>query len=211
MRRKNWPDTFFEIANIMAQRSTCCKKQVGAVITKDNKIISCGYNGVVSGAEHCTGVLYDKIIRTIRGQEGSAHKMISPEAGSTIYFYDISFGKELYRVKVPSQVTDNPNRHSNDIVDYIYKEVIEKDYIKSWHSEWSLKNEIHAELNAIFNASQSLEGTTLYVTLSPCIECAKAIVASGIKKVYFNGPDRSEKPDDGARFMQQHIDVYHII
>ena len=43
----------------------------------------------------------------------------------------------------------------------------------------------HAELNAILNARQSVEGATLYVTLFPCNECAKAIIQSGIKKVIY--------------------------
>ena len=43
----------------------------------------------------------------------------------------------------------------------------------------------HAELNAILNTKTDLEGCTLYVTLFPCNECAKAIIQSGIKKVVF--------------------------
>ncbi|MDE5764485.1 MAG: dCMP deaminase family protein [Ruminococcus sp.] len=45
----------------------------------------------------------------------------------------------------------------------------------------------HAELNAILNSnSASLSGCTLYVTLFPCNECAKAIIQSGIKKVVYH-------------------------
>lgn len=44
----------------------------------------------------------------------------------------------------------------------------------------------HAELNAILNSnSASLSGCTLYVTLFPCNECAKAIIQSGIKKIVY--------------------------
>jgi dCMP deaminase len=43
----------------------------------------------------------------------------------------------------------------------------------------------HAELNAILNTTSSLKGSTLYVTLFPCNECAKAIIQSGIKKVVY--------------------------
>ena len=43
----------------------------------------------------------------------------------------------------------------------------------------------HAELNAILNARQSVEDATLYVTLFPCNECAKAIIQSGIKHIYY--------------------------
>jgi dCMP deaminase len=43
---------------------------------------------------------------------------------------------------------------------------------------------VHAELNAIFNATESVQGCTLYVTLAPCNECAKAIIQSGITSVW---------------------------
>ncbi len=44
---------------------------------------------------------------------------------------------------------------------------------------------VHAELNAILNSTTSLEGCTLYVSLFPCNECAKAIIQSGIKRVVY--------------------------
>lgn len=57
------------------------------------------------------------------------------------------------------------------------------------HSKWSQDNEIHAELNSILFAARnggiSLEGSTMYVTLSPCANCAKMITQSGIKKVVY--------------------------
>jgi len=44
---------------------------------------------------------------------------------------------------------------------------------------------VHAELNAILNSSVSLKGCTIYVSLFPCNECAKAIIQSGIKEVVY--------------------------
>ncbi len=44
---------------------------------------------------------------------------------------------------------------------------------------------VHAELNAILNASRPVNGCTIYVSLFPCNECAKAIIQSGIKEVVF--------------------------
>ena len=50
---------------------------------------------------------------------------------------------------------------------------------------------VHAELNAILNANQSVKGCTLYVTYNCCNECCKAIVQSGIKRVvYINKKDK---------------------
>ena len=43
----------------------------------------------------------------------------------------------------------------------------------------------HAELNAVLNATTNLEGSTIYVGLFPCNECAKVIIQSGIKEVVF--------------------------
>ena len=44
---------------------------------------------------------------------------------------------------------------------------------------------VHAELNAILNSTRDLHGCTLYVTLFPCNECAKAIIQSGIKELIY--------------------------
>ena len=44
---------------------------------------------------------------------------------------------------------------------------------------------VHAELNAILNSIQNLEGCTIYVSLFPCNECAKAIIQSGIKEIIY--------------------------
>lgn len=52
---------------------------------------------------------------------------------------------------------------------------------------------VHAELNAILNSSQNLNGATIFVTLFPCNECAKAIIQSGIAKiVYLHTGDQSQ-------------------
>ena len=57
------------------------------------------------------------------------------------------------------------------------------------HREWSDINEIHAELNAINWAAKhgiSLDGSTLYCTLQPCLQCSKNLPAVGIKRIVFN-------------------------
>lgn len=54
---------------------------------------------------------------------------------------------------------------------------------------------VHAELNAILNASVDICGSTIYCTLYPCNECAKAIVQSGIKKVvYLSDKNKNTDP-----------------
>lgn len=44
---------------------------------------------------------------------------------------------------------------------------------------------VHAEANAILNATQSIKGSTIYVTLFPCNECSKLIIQSGIKEIIY--------------------------
>lgn len=51
--RPGWDQTFGAIAEIWSQRSTCSRRQVGAVVVLDNKVIGQGYNGVASGKLHC--------------------------------------------------------------------------------------------------------------------------------------------------------------
>ncbi len=61
--RPGWDDYFMEIANVIAKRSTCLRRKVGAVIVKDNKILSTGYNGAPHNVRHCavTGCLREKL------------------------------------------------------------------------------------------------------------------------------------------------------
>lgn len=51
--RPTWDQTFGELARVWALRSTCSRRQVGAVVVKDNHVIGQGYNGVASGKVHC--------------------------------------------------------------------------------------------------------------------------------------------------------------
>lgn len=54
--RPSWNEYFMEIARLVATRSTCQRRQVGAVLVRDKRILSTGYNGVPSGMEHCDAV-----------------------------------------------------------------------------------------------------------------------------------------------------------
>lgn len=51
--RPSWDSYFMQIAQLVASRSTCMRRQVGAVIVKDKQILSTGYNGSPSGLKHC--------------------------------------------------------------------------------------------------------------------------------------------------------------
>lgn len=51
--RLDWDQYFMEIAHVVKKRSTCLRRQVGAVIVRDNRILTTGYNGAASGVTHC--------------------------------------------------------------------------------------------------------------------------------------------------------------
>lgn len=66
---------------------------------------------------------------------------------------------------------------------------------------------VHAEMNSILKAAKSgnaVEGSTLYLTLSPCKECSKLILQSGVKKVVYLNTYRNL---DGIQFLSQFIEV----
>ncbi|MGI6359375.1 MAG: deoxycytidylate deaminase [Bacillota bacterium] len=54
--RASWDEYFMQITQVVATRSTCLRRQVGAIIVKDRRIISTGYNGAPRGLKHCQEV-----------------------------------------------------------------------------------------------------------------------------------------------------------
>lgn len=120
MFRPDFDDIFMELAVNLAKRSHCIKKHVGAVLAKDTRIISIGYNGPPAGTHNCDEEF--------------------PETGC------------------------------------------------SRDSKGSCSLALHAEQNAILYAVKnkaSVEGSTLYVTLAPCLACARIIYSMGISKVIY--------------------------
>jgi dCMP deaminase len=61
--RPDWQTYFMDIAALVATRSTCIRRHVGAIIVKDNRILSTGYNGTPTGIRHCLerGCLRDEL------------------------------------------------------------------------------------------------------------------------------------------------------
>ena len=61
--RPGWDEYFLEIAHVVAKRSTCERRQIGAVIVRDRRILTTGYNGAPSGLGHCleVGCLRDQL------------------------------------------------------------------------------------------------------------------------------------------------------
>ena len=126
---------YLRMAKIWAENSYCQRRQVGALIVKNNAIISDGYNGTPSG--------------------------------------------------FPNICEDNNN------VTFPYV--------------------LHAEANAISKLARShnnSDGATLYVTASPCLECAKLIIQAGIRRVVYSEQYRIS---DGLELLQKaNIAVEHL-
>lgn len=126
---------YLRMARIWAENSYCRRRQVGAIIVKNQMIISDGYNGTPAGFEN----------------------VCEDESGVT------------------------------------------KPYV------------LHAEANAITKVARSnnsSEDSTLYVTASPCVECAKLIIQAGIRRVVFNELYRLS---DGIDLMRRAgIECIHI-
>lgn len=74
-KRPTWDQVFMMHAQIAALRATCPRLHVGAVIVKDNRILSSGYNGAVSGQPHCTDVgcllIGDNCNRSIHAEQNA--------------------------------------------------------------------------------------------------------------------------------------------
>ncbi len=130
---------FMNLATDLALRSHCVKAQVGAVLSKDTRIISIGYNGPPSGTHNCDE-------------------------------------------EWPVTGCPRDNRGSCSLA-------------------------LHAEENAILYAVKNgadLQGSTLYLTLSPCLPCARLIFSSGIRKVLYKHSYAAFKgleSDDGVDFL----------
>lgn len=56
MHRPSWHDYFTEITSLVATRSTCMRRKVGAILVKNKRILATGYNGAPSGIPHCLDV-----------------------------------------------------------------------------------------------------------------------------------------------------------
>lgn len=61
--RPSWDEYFLEISRLVAKRSTCLRRKVGALVVKDRRILATGYNGTPSGIKHCSevGCLREKL------------------------------------------------------------------------------------------------------------------------------------------------------
>ena len=62
MKRPDWDTYFMQMTELVATRSTCLRRKVGAVIVKDNQVLATGYNSPPRGAELCHPIKYNGIL-----------------------------------------------------------------------------------------------------------------------------------------------------
>ncbi|MCS7259148.1 MAG: cytidine/deoxycytidylate deaminase family protein [candidate division WOR-3 bacterium] len=98
--RLNWDEYFLKIAGVVAERSTCMRRKVGAVLVRDKRILATGYNGAPRGLLHCAqvGCLRKKLkikpgerIEICRGIHAEQNVLVQaaffgiPVEGATLY------------------------------------------------------------------------------------------------------------------------------
>lgn len=92
--RKPWENYFMDIAHVVAARSTCDRKHVGALIVLDNRIIATGYNGSIPGAPHCDDVGHDLV------QSMDADGKLAPNCVRTVHA-EVNAVAQAARVGIP--------------------------------------------------------------------------------------------------------------
>lgn len=180
---------YMDVAERFAQLSSAKRLQVGAIVVKDDRIISIGYNGTPAGWDNvCEVREYEPLF------EGDpTAKPWEPEdyPYEEEYEYD-----EIYFPNFPK-------------ADVIEKTGRKKTGVKRYRLT-SKPEVMHAERNALDKLARGPEsgaGATLFVTHAPCIECAKSIYGAGIEVVYYRDKYRSE---DGIDFLiKAGVNVIH--
>ena len=164
-KKLRYDKLFMKIATDSAEMSFCERAKVGAVIVKDNRVLVNAWNGTPSGYANCCEELSNDV------------EMFSRCCNAKIYELD----DKLYCSNCNNKI-GFVDRLSDDLKREVGGFVI-KPNIKTNH-----KIVIHAEANALLFAAKNGIATNncdMYVTLSPCSECAKMIVQSGIKRVVY--------------------------
>src|SRR5512137_1389079 len=106
--RPDWGPYFMEIARIVSMRSTCLRRNVGAVIVKDKRILASGYNGAPSGLKHCAEVscLREKL-NIASGERHELCRGLHAEQNAIIQaaYHGVSInGAELYCTHLPCSI-----------------------------------------------------------------------------------------------------------
>ena len=104
-KRPSWDEYFLDVAGLVARRSTCLRRNVGAILVKDKRILATGYNGAPAGLKHCLdiGCLRQKL-NIPSGQRHELCRALHAEQNALIQasLYGISVkGSKLYATCQP--------------------------------------------------------------------------------------------------------------
>jgi len=104
-KRPSWDEYFLELAHLVSRRSTCLRRNVGAVLVKDKRILATGYNGAPRGLKHCLdiGCIREKL-KIPSGQRHELCRALHAEQNALIQasLYGISVqGSTLYATNQP--------------------------------------------------------------------------------------------------------------
>jgi dCMP deaminase len=107
-KRPDWTEYFMDITRLVARRSTCIRRQVGAIVVKDKRILATGYNGVPTGLAHCedTGCIREQN-HIPSGQRHELCRGLHAEQNTIIQaaFHGISIsGATLYCTTLPCSI-----------------------------------------------------------------------------------------------------------
>jgi dCMP deaminase len=106
--RPSWENYFMDIASLVAKRSTCLRRSVGAILVKDKRVLSTGYNGAPSGIKHCmeVGCLREQL-EVASGQRHELCRGIHAEQNAIIQaaFHGVSIrGSNLFCTNLPCSI-----------------------------------------------------------------------------------------------------------
>ncbi|MCX7599432.1 MAG: cytidine/deoxycytidylate deaminase family protein [Armatimonadetes bacterium] len=84
--RPCWDDYFMEIAHVVAKRSTCLRRHVGAVLVSGRRILATGYNGAPRGLQHCAerGGCYRELLGVPAGERQEICRGVHAEQNAVI-------------------------------------------------------------------------------------------------------------------------------
>ncbi len=106
--RPDWDSYFMEIAGIVSKRSTCMRRNVGAVIVKDRRILATGYNGAPVGLKHCLDL--ECLREKLNVPSGERHELcrgLHAEQNAIIQaaYHGVSiYGAHLYSTHLPCSI-----------------------------------------------------------------------------------------------------------
>jgi dCMP deaminase len=148
--RPSWDDYFMAIAKIIAARGTCDRAHVGAVLVKNKRIISTGYNGAPPGLPHCDGpeghlMEEGHCIRTVHAEENTILQIAAvggtSAGGSTLYtthspcYHCV---KKIVVAGVKRVVAGQAYRINEDVRDALAKAGVALDMYEQ-NPEWNTK------------------------------------------------------------------------